>query len=167
MGTSEHLLDLRLATEADRTYIARLNFLTETFGDAYGNINPDFDEEFAYYVQEWTPKQGGVIAWRGTIPAGGAWLRYGTTTRHGFGHVKEGIPEVALAVEERYASQGVGTALLDSAAQLAKEQGAPGISLSVHPENGRARRLYLHVGFEETGIVRQEHPVLVRYFDEA
>ncbi|AKK02120.1 GNAT family N-acetyltransferase [Corynebacterium epidermidicanis] len=164
MSSKEDVLDLRIATESDRTYIARLNFLTETFGDEHGTIGEDFEEEFVYYVQGWQPEQGAVIAWRGAIPAGGAWLRPGTDDRHGFGHVREGIPEVAIAVEERYKGQGLGTALLNRATELAGELGYAGISLSVHPDNARAHRLYLHLGFQDTGIVREGHAVLVKEF---
>lgn len=151
-------------TEADRTYIARLNFLTDVFGEEHADVSPEFDRDFDFYVRDWQPENGGFIAWDGNIPAGGVWLVWGTDERHGYGHVTEGIPELALAVEGRYKGQGIGTALLEMAAELAKELGAPGISLSVAPTNERAHRLYLHVGFEPTGIVREGHPVLARYW---
>lgn len=162
---TEQTLTLTRATAEDKTYIARLNFLTDTFGDEHGVLEDDFDEEFDYYVTEWTPEQGAIIAWQGKIPAGGAWLRWGNAERHGFGHYEDGTPEVALAVEGRYKGRGIGTKLLDAAAELAKEMGAPGISLAVHPDNERAHGLYLHLGYEPTGITRHDHPVLVRRFD--
>ena len=64
-------LELRPTTEADRTYIARLNFLTDTFGDEHGTVPAEFDEDFTFYVDDWQPERGGFIAWRGNIPAGG------------------------------------------------------------------------------------------------
>ncbi|MEJ5927820.1 N-acetyltransferase [Corynebacterium sp. H128] len=161
---SELELTLSATSELDRTYVARLNFLTDTFGDEQGTLSDDFDEDYAFYVAEWEPSNGGFIAWRGNIPAGGVWLVWGTDDQHGYGHVTEGIPELAIAVEGRFKGQGIGTALLDAATELARTLGAPGISLAVAPDNERAHRLYLHVGFEDTGIVRNGHPVLVKRF---
>lgn len=106
------------------------------------------------------------IAWEGHVPAGGVWLNWGTAERHGFGHVAEGIPELALAVEPRFRSQGVGTMLIDAATNLAREMGAPGISLSVAKDNDRAHRLYLHLGFEPVGE-SDGHIVLVKRFKAA
>ena len=142
-------LELRPTTEADRTYIARLNFLTDTFGDEHGTVPAEFDEDFTFYVDDWQPERGGFIAWRGNIPAGGVWLNWGTDERHGYGHAEPGIPEIALAVEGRYKSQGIGTALLHAATELARELAPPGISLSVTDTNTRAARLYRHVGFTD------------------
>lgn len=158
----ESSLRLIPTSEADRTYIARLNFLTDTFGDEHGTLADDFDTESDYYVRDWNSTNGGFIAWRGWVPAGGVWLLWGTDERHGFGYVAEEIPELALAVEGRYTGQGVGTALLDRAAELARKLGAPAVSLSVHPDNARAHRLYTFRGFEPTGIIREGHPVLMK-----
>lgn len=151
-------------TEADRTYLARLNFLTDVLGDEFAELHADFDTDFGYYLGDWNPDRGGFIAWEGNIPAGGVWLNWGTDERHGYGHVAAGIPELALAVEPRFRGQGVGTLLLDAATDLAEEMGAPGISLSVAPENERAHRLYLHVGFQPVGENRG-HILLVKRFD--
>lgn len=103
----ESSLRLIPTSEADRTYIARLNFLTDTFGDEHGTLADDFDTESDYYVRDWNPTNGGFIAWRGWVPAGGVWLLWGTDERHGFGYVAEEIPELALAVEGRYTGQGL------------------------------------------------------------
>ncbi|AEI08532.1 hypothetical protein CRES_0169 [Corynebacterium resistens DSM 45100] len=69
-------------------------------------------------------------------------------------------------MEPRFRGKGVGTLLLDAATDLAEEMGAPGISLSVAPENERAHRLYLHVGFQPAGENRG-HIVLVKRFSDA
>src|SRR5699024_3476799 len=78
-----------------------------------------------YYLENWSEDKGGFIAWRGRIPAGGVWLNWGTDEFHGFGHVEEGIPELALAVENRFQGEGIGTALLEAATELARQMGAP------------------------------------------
>lgn len=162
-SSSEDDLVLVVATESDRTYLSRLNFLTDTFGDEFGEVTADFDRDWIYYLQNWTEDKGGFIAWRGHIPAGGVWLNWGTDELHGFGHVEEGIPELALAVENRYKGEGIGTALLEAATELARQMGAPGISLSVAAANERAHRLYLHLGFEQVSE-REGHYVLVKRF---
>lgn len=159
----EHTFELRRATESDRTYIARLNFLTEVYGDESKPLPPEANNWFAYYVDKWTPEGGAIIAWDGINPAGGVWLNWGTEAEHGFGHVEEGIPELAIAVEGRYKGQGLGSELLEAAAQLARELGAPGISLSVAYDNPRAARLYRHVGFVDVDE-HSEHYVLVKRF---
>lgn len=159
-------MQLLSLTDADRTYLARLNFLTDTFGDEFKELPAEFDTDFDYYLGGWEPSRGGFIAWEGNVPAGGAWLNWGTAERHGYGHVAEGIPEVALAVEPRFRSQGVGTMLLDACTVLAREMNAPGISLSVAEDNTRAHRLYLHLGFEPVGHGRG-HEVLVKRFSDS
>ncbi|WP_257000630.1 GNAT family N-acetyltransferase [Trueperella bernardiae] len=158
--------DLRLVptTESDRTYIARLNFLTETLGDELGDLPDDFDQWHDYYVGNWKPELGGLIAWKGNVPAGGSWLMWGTDDYHGFGHVAEGVPELAIAVERRYAGYGIGSRLIDGVTEIARGAGAPGISLSVDPANEHAHRLYLRLGFEPTGLEAHGHQVLLRKF---
>ena len=154
---------LRPLSEADRTYLARLNFLTDTFGEEHKELTPQFDADFDYYLTGWEPSRGGFIAWEGNVPAGGVWMNWGTEQSHGYGHVEEGIPELALAVEPRYRSQGVGTLLLRAATDLARDLGAPGVSLSVALANKRAHRLYLFMGFEPVGE-SEGHVVLVKRF---
>lgn len=141
-------------TESDRTYIARLNFLTDVFGDEHAAISEEFDRDFDYYVRDWQPEGGGFIAWDGGIPAGGVWLVYGTEERHGYGHYREGVPELAIAVEPRYRGKGVAAQLLDIV------EGP--VSLSVHPDNKRAYQRYLKSGFQPTGLEREGHVVLMR-----
>lgn len=156
-------IELRATQESDRTYIARLNFLTETFGDEHGEVSEEFEPEYGFYVESWEPNQGGFIAWDGCIPAGGVWLNWGNEYARGYGHIEEGIPELALAVEGRYKGQGIGTALINAATELARTLRAPGISLSVDPANERAHRLYKHLDFEQEDVYK-EHPVLVKRF---
>lgn len=166
MGIDGPRTELRFVptTESDRTYIARLNFLTDTFGDEFGDLPDDFDQWVDYYVDTWRPENGGLIAWKGNVPAGGAWLLWGTDDEHGFGHVVEGVPEVAIAVERRYAGLNIGAQLLEAVADMARAAGAPAISLSVAPENERARRLYVRLGYEPTGKVVEGHCVMMKQF---
>ena len=52
----------------------------------------------------------------------------------------------SLAVSLPYRNQGVGTALIEKAKELAKEKGIGVVTLAVEPEN-RAKKLYLRLGF--------------------
>lgn len=139
--------DIRPTTESDRTYIARLNYLTETFGDDLGELGPNFAADYEFYVDNWRPEQGGFVAWDNHIPLGGVWLVWGTDDKHGYGFVRDDIPELAIAVESRAAGRGLGTALIKAAIDLAEQLGAPSISLAVDTANPRAERLYRHLGF--------------------
>ena len=97
------------------------------------------------------------------MPAGGVWLNWGTEDNHGYGFIEPAIPELAIAVEGRYAGQGIATALMDAAISLARTLKAPGISLAVHPDNPRAQGLYERLGFEHVGVYA-EHYIMVKRF---
>lgn len=140
-------LELRPASEADRTFIARLNFLTDTFGDETAQLTPEFDQDFRFYVENWDPVDGGFVAWAGNVPAGGVWLLWGSAELHGSGFIEEGTPELAIAIEPRFRGTGLASQLLEAAIDLAREIGAPGISLAVSSGNHQARGVYEHKGF--------------------
>ena len=52
----------------------------------------------------------------------------------------------SLAVSLPYRNQGVGTALIEKAKEMARELGIPVVTLAVEPEN-RAKKLYEKLGF--------------------
>ena len=52
----------------------------------------------------------------------------------------------SLAVSLPYRNQGVGTALIEKAKEMAKQKGISVVTLAVEPEN-RAKRLYQRLGF--------------------
>ena len=65
----------------------------------------------------------------------------------------------SLAVSLPYRNQGVGTALIEKAKELAKEKGIGVVTLAVEPEN-RAKRLYQRLGFayqREIEIFNEEY----------
>ena len=68
-------MQLLSLTDADRTYLARLNFLTDTFGDEFKELPAEFDTDFDYYLGGWEPSRGGFIAWEGNVPARQWWLK--------------------------------------------------------------------------------------------
>lgn len=149
----------RRTEPADLTYIKRLNYLTEVFGDETVDPDPvDFREGTRFYVGCWEPTNG-VIAFDEELdnPAGAVWLVFAqqsksagenTVTPVGEGYVGDAYPELAIGVEKRYQHRGLGGQLLEEAAQLAAELDCPGLSLCVHRDNPGARRLYVRHGFE-------------------
>ena len=65
----------------------------------------------------------------------------------------------SLAVSLPYRNQGVGTALIEKAKEMAKEKGISVVTLAVEPEN-RAKRLYQRLGFayqREIEIFNEEY----------
>ncbi|OEY13444.1 GNAT family N-acetyltransferase [Corynebacterium sp. BCW_4722] len=142
---------LREATESDRTYLRRLNYLTEVFGDEEGTIGEKERDGSDIYVGEWDPeRESGVIAFdQFRTPAGGVWLRYWATPEEGNANLGPDIPELAIAVENRYAGHQLAVQLLDAAADLARRQGAPKLALWVDPGNPRARHRYETFGFTD------------------
>lgn len=157
----------RETTAHDVTYIKRLNYLAEVFGDE--TVTPDttqFRESNAFYTGAWDPADG-VLAMDETLdaPAGGCWFIYGTDALHGTGFVAPEMPELAIAVENKYQGNGLGPQLIDRAADLARAKGCPGVSLCVHTENTRAHRLYGKLGFSTVGERDGGYVAMVRRFD--
>ncbi|WP_257161866.1 GNAT family N-acetyltransferase [Corynebacterium cystitidis] len=141
---------VRPASDFDRTYIARLFFLTDVFGDETKAVSEYHVRDFPGYVDDWDPAcDGGFIAWDPfNIPAGGVWLRYWESDNAaGWANLGPEIPELAIAVESRYAGNGLSRTLIDEAVALARSQGAPALALSVAPDNPRARHVYEKYGF--------------------
>lgn len=75
--------------------------------------------------------------------AGAVWVR----RMHGFGHVDDATPELAVALYPEYRGRGVGTLLLRAMLDLLRAEGGTRVSLSVQREN-RAAAWYLREGFE-------------------
>lgn len=139
----------RETSGADLTYIRRLNYLTEVFGDE--SVTPESAEFLAgteFYVGAWQPTDGVLVLDEDLDnPAGAAWFIFASSGAHGAGYVADDIPEVAVAVEKRYQGRGLGTQLLRRAADSVRARGCPGVSLCVHRDNPGARRLYEREGF--------------------
>jgi GNAT superfamily N-acetyltransferase len=108
----------------------------------------------AVYVEDWG-REGdmGVIAEdEAGRPVGAAWHRLFTAGRHGYGFLGPAIPEVTVAVVPHARGRGVGTALLEELAALARARGHQALSLSVEEDNP-AVRLYRRLGYRPAGRV--------------
>ncbi|WP_267207605.1 GNAT family N-acetyltransferase [Corynebacterium sp. Marseille-P8863] len=145
----------RRAVEADRTYLQRLNYLTEVFGDEDAPMHEQHRDSIVSgvddYVYGWDPdSDGGIIATdEFHTPAGGLWFRYWDAPSKGHANLGPDIPELAIAIEGRFAGQRLGALLLEQAVQLGREQGAERLALWVDPDNPRARHRYEQFGFDD------------------
>ena len=179
-------LRVRIAQEEDRTYLLRLLYLTSVFGDESEALPESHIPDVQRYVGDWSPLvDGGVLAFSNfEVPAGGAWLRYFTSDEKGAAYMgpqspdadphdeslwatefdPESIPELCIAVERRYAGQGLGKILLDNVVELARQQDAPAVALWVDSENPRARKLYESAGFSDISIPNAEPGAMIKYF---
>lgn len=139
----------RRATESDRTYLQRLNYLTDVFGDETAELEPGAHEGVAAYIDDWSPERdGGIVAFdEHRTPAGGVWMRYWRSPEDGHAFISHDVPEIAIAVENRFAGNQLAVRLLTEIADLAREQGASHIALWVDPANDRARHRYETYGF--------------------
>lgn len=141
---------VRPAAISDRTYLERLFFLTDVYGDETKALSEFHLRDLPGYVDDWDPERdGGFIAYGpGRVPAGGVWLRYWEgPDAAGWANLGPDIPELAIAVEKRFAGHGLSRTLIDATLNLARSQGAPAVALSVASDNPRARHVYEKYGF--------------------
>ena len=102
------------------------------------------------YVAGWGRRgDAAVIALEGGFPIGAAWFRLFPQDEPGFGFVDEQTPEVAVAVVPSRRGRGIGSELMDSLLELAKEQGYGALSLSV-ADDSPAMHVFEKHGFEKT-----------------
>ncbi len=152
MSKTSNKFDFRATNERDVSYIARLNFLTDTFGDEHGELSKGFDQDTDFYVHSWKPEDGVIIFDQHFIPAGGIWWTWGDEQHHGRGFVDAAYPEIAIAVEARFGGMGLAGELFRRCFERLEAEGVPGVSLCVSDDNDRARNVYERMGFE---LVRQ------------
>ena len=62
-----------------------------------------------------------------------------------------------VVVSEKARGMGVGKALMERLVQRAKEAGCAEASLSVLPDNNRAREFYRSLGFEDEAVLMEMH----------
>ncbi|WP_199547921.1 GNAT family N-acetyltransferase [Streptomyces sp. N35] len=89
-----------------------------------------------------------LLAWRDEIPAGHAEVRWNGCAAPEVRTVVGACPEInGLAVAGHLRSQGIGSALVRAAEDLARERGLPAIGLGVDETNARAAALYERLGY--------------------
>jgi GNAT superfamily N-acetyltransferase len=104
-----------------------------------------------YFAGWGRPGDTAVVAVVNGQRLGAAWYRLFPADDRGWGFVAVDVPELSIGVVAEARGRGIGSALLDALLSLAREQGFPGVSLSVDRQNP-ARRLYERKGFRDAGI---------------
>jgi ribosomal protein S18 acetylase RimI-like enzyme len=106
----------------------------------------------AIYHRDWgRPGDTALVAEEEGELLGLVWWRLFTEAEHGHGFVDEETPELGLGVREGDRGRGVGRALMLAAEERARADGLSRLSLSVEPENHRAKRLYESLGYVDFG----------------
>lgn len=144
------MFDIHPATISDEPFLWDMLAIAAHMDDA-GELpeSAKTDPFLSRYVSNWG-KSGdlGFIAFtrdNPPRPISAAWCRLLLPVENGLGHIRDDIPEVAIATAQDYQGQGAGRAVLCTLIQAAKNH-YPGLSLNVRIENP-ARRLYERVGF--------------------
>ncbi len=106
-----------------------------------------YDPHIARYHEGWgRPGDAAVIAEADGDPVGAAWYRLFDAEKPGYGFIEATIPELSIGVSPEHRGRGVGSALLATLIDLAREEGFDALSLSVEEDNP-ALRLYERSGF--------------------
>jgi ribosomal protein S18 acetylase RimI-like enzyme len=156
---------IRAGTSSDLPFLEAM--LYEAFFWNAQSLRPPMLEaarlpEYSSLLADWgRPGDVARIAEHSGRPVGAAWFRLWSPELHSYGFVDEKTPELALAVQPSFRSQGIGRSLLRAAIAAAASAGHEGISLSVDPAN-LARRLYESAGFVKVGDVDTSWTMLLR-----
>ncbi len=104
--------------------------------------------DLSYLLSDWgRPGDAGCVAEADGTPLGAAWYRLWTEAQHSYGFVDAATPELGIGVVAQHRGCGVGTALLQTLLQTARDAQICRVSLSVEIDNP-ALRLYERAGFK-------------------
>jgi len=103
------------------------------------------------------PSDDGMLigAWRGAELAGYACLYWHFSSTRAI----ETVLMNDLFVAEAHRGQGVGRALIEASAAVARERGSPHLEWATRPSNETAQRLYNSLGAERSTWIEYELPV--------
>lgn len=147
-------MQIRSGNLRDLPFIKKMLF--EAFFWDPTNPRPVMDDffrslEIGKLLANWgCPGDRAVIAEIDQNPVGAAWFRLWTESDHSYGFVHPDMPELGMSVMEEYRSRGIGRRMLRKIIKIARDDGYPGLSLSVDPANF-ARKLYESEGFVKVG----------------
>ncbi len=119
------------------------------------DISEDRNREF--FRRFLSPSEDGMLigAWHGDRLVGYACLYWHFSSTRAVGTVLMND----LYVEARSRGEGVGRALIDAAADVARERGSPILEWSTAPDNATAQRLYDSTGAGRSTWIEYELPV--------
>lgn len=119
-------------------------------------IDPDKLHEFPEtegYIKGWLPESepGAIAENESGEPVGAVWVR----NLPGAGHsVNEPLPEVTIAVAQRYRGMGIASQLMNELYTLSAACSVPKLSLGVQCKNVSALNLYEKQGWVKDGEFR-------------
>jgi GNAT superfamily N-acetyltransferase len=116
------------------------------------DIRDDRNREF--FRRFLSPSEDGMLigAWRGRTLVGYACLYWHFSSTKAVETVL--MNDLFVAVEAR--GEGVGRALIEAAADIARERGSPVLEWSTAPDNATAQRLYDSTGAERSTWIEYE-----------
>jgi ribosomal protein S18 acetylase RimI-like enzyme len=124
-----------------------VRFLRDMLRHAYYWRSRESEMPITRYVNAWGRSgDRALIALDDFHPAGAAWYRLYTAHEPGFGFVDEQTPELTIGVVPSRRGKGIGSRLLDTLLERARDEGHARISLSVEKSNP-AVHLYESRGF--------------------
>jgi GNAT superfamily N-acetyltransferase len=99
-----------------------------------------------------------LIAWLGGVPVGHLLIKWNGT---GASTPLASCPTLSdIAVHPNHQSKGIGSSLMDYAERLVEQHGHDCVSLKVAIDNVRARDLYEHRGYQDSGLGTVRSPYL-------
>ena len=75
-------------------------------------------------------------------------------------HPRRHVGTLSIVVADGWRDVGIGSALVRTAQQWAREQGLLKVALAVFPDNSRAIAVYEHAGFVREGLRRRQYRAL-------
>jgi GNAT superfamily N-acetyltransferase len=145
--------DLRIEPIAEAQYETLLPMIAAYQG-FYGADDIRSERNRSFFRRFIGPSEEGVLlgAWRGEELVGYACLYWHFSSTRAV----ETVLMNDLYVDERRRGEGVGRALIEASAEVARERGAHHLEWSTRPDNETARRLYDGTGAESSEWIEYE-----------
>ncbi|WP_391115829.1 GNAT family N-acetyltransferase [Psychrobacillus sp. L3] len=124
-----------------------------------------YTDELKKYHQNWGRKGDKALVAidnAGTL-VGAVWYRLFSSEERGYGYVNDNTPELGIAIKKEVRGKGLGTQLMYSIIEEAKNNSFNAISLSVDGDNTNAINLYRSLGFEEVRREGTSITMLLKY----
>lgn len=92
---------------------------------------------------------------------GAVWYRLFGSEERGYGYVNDDTPELGIAIKKEARGKGLGTKLMHSVIEEAKDKSYKSLSLSVDVDYTHAIKLYRRLGFVVVGRVGNSKTMLL------
>ena len=132
-----------VCAQEDTHYSYRNTWIAEVDGERAGMMIAVDGEHYREQRDKMYPQLKGVF----DVAFGKGWDEMEDEAKAGEFYID------SLAVSLPYRNQGMGTALIEKAKEIAQEQGISMVTLAVEPQN-RAKKLYQKLGFAYQRVIR-------------